>query len=694
MKHCHIWAAAAAMMLIGSCTAEVQPQKQEVEPQTPQETSQDGPQVEKRELVITAYSSDNSSTKSSRGSDGTFYWSKGDKISVFYGSGTQGGACFTSTITEEDRAEVSDFQGEIQIPEGESHEYWGIYPYNPLNEWNETTQTLTTEIPSRQTAAAGTFADGQFISIGHSDELSMGFYHLCGGIKVKVSTSNVTMIYLKGNNGEALAGVVEVMFDQQNHPYVSRVVNPQYEIVLTPPASAQYFTPGVEYFFVTKPVEFRNGFTFTFETDNTVGTRVINSSMTINRARFQWSNSAIDTGVSFVDNPDIVKPNVRAYMDGVDYSHNSGDPDTRGGYSYTAFRENPYTPTCSYTSYDDQPKPVTISWSGRASKIVVSTSPSFDDEGKLEITISNNNTTSTNVYNLIPGVVYYYRVTNGNNVVQNSGSFVPKGSLRQIYIAGTNSNYGIARNFRDMGGWKAGDKTIRYGKLYRGAKISKSDVTTTARAIFQNSGIGNLGIGLDMELRGGKSSDNSVESYYQDRPFPNIEWAQFSVIKFFDIKRDFANENVGYTSKLYRQAIKKIITFLQNDGRAIYYHCEGGADRTGTLAFLIEALLGVSESDISKDYELTTFRTTFYSSGNIQSDYERFRHIEYTSNLSENLKKYPFREFIRYIWQNFDGNTLQEKVTNWALGNGKDGLYNDDPLTLTDIAQLKSLLLE
>lgn len=39
----------------------------------------------------------------------------------------------------------------------------------------------------------------------------------------------------------------------------------------------------------------------------------------------------------------------------------------------------------------------------------------------------------------------------------------------------------------------------------------------------------------------------------------------------------------------------------------VYFHCHGGSDRTGTLAFLIEALLGVSESDLSKDYELTSF---------------------------------------------------------------------------------------
>ena len=30
----------------------------------------------------------------------------------------------------------------------------------------------------------------------------------------------------------------------------------------------------------------------------------------------------------------------------------------------------------------------------------------------------------------------------------------------------------------------------------------------------------------------------------------------------------------------------------------VYIHCTGGADRTGTLAFLINALLGVGEDDL------------------------------------------------------------------------------------------------
>ena len=41
----------------------------------------------------------------------------------------------------------------------------------------------------------------------------------------------------------------------------------------------------------------------------------------------------------------------------------------------------------------------------------------------------------------------------------------------------------------------------------------------------------------------------------------------------------------------------------------VYFHCTAGADRTGTLACILEAILGMSQSDIDKDYELTCFST-------------------------------------------------------------------------------------
>lgn len=651
MKQFSVWAAVAAIMFIGSCTAEPQPQQQETKPEVPQESQV--PQVETRELVITAYSSDGASTKSSRGEDGTFYWSKGDEISVFYGSGAQGGARFQSTITA-NRAEISDFSGTITTSGDATHEYWGIYPYNILNGWDESAQTLTTEIPSHQTAAEGTFADGQFISIGHSDELSMGFYHLCGGIKIKVSTQNVTRITLRGNNNEVLAGVVEVTIDQQNHPVVSRVVKPEYEIALTPPANTQYFVPGAEYYFVTKPVEFQNGFSFIFETDSSVGTRFVNSSMTVNRAKFQWSNSTIDTGVSFVQfdtpDPNIVPSAVRNYIQKANQTYPSDN-------SYTQSFVRDY-------SGSDKPEPVSITWNGSGATLVqVSASPSFDQTlGQNNIQLS---ATSAKIYNLIPNVVYYYRVYAENTLLK-EGCLRPVGPLRMVY--------GVTDNVRDLGGWQGENgKTIRYGKLYRGANID--NITDGGHETNKDIFLNTLNIGLLMDLRGYVGSSTEGPSNPFEGSGTQMDYSIYRVWKYLGFgTKDGRDAELPY-EYLYRDAIKRIISYLSENGEGIYFHCSAGSDRTGTLAFLIEALLGVSECDMSIDYELTSYS---YYDGSLQT-----RKRTYATPGSS----YPYKTFVKHLKDTYNKGTMQKNVEAWA----KDG---DSPLTDADIAQLKALLLE
>ena len=53
-------------------------------------------------------------------------------------------------------------------------------------------------------------------------------------------------------------------------------------------------------------------------------------------------------------------------------------------------------------------------------------------------------------------------------------------------------------------------------------------------------------------------------------------------------------------------------------GENIYFHCRIGTDRTGTLAYILEGLLGVSDEEKLQDYELSFFyglvnRTRYYA---------------------------------------------------------------------------------
>ncbi len=97
----------------------------------------------------------------------------------------------------------------------------------------------------------------------------------------------------------------------------------------------------------------------------------------------------------------------------------------------------------------------------------------------------------------------------------------------------------------------------------------------------------------------------------------------------------------------------------------MYFHCTGGADRTGTVSFLVNALLGVSEADLIHDYEFTTF--SIYGQRNIQQgDYSGY-----------------FQDFITKL-KSFDGETLAEKTENYMLSIG---------MTEEKISSLKEIFL-
>ena len=85
---------------------------------------------------------------------------------------------------------------------------------------------------------------------------------------------------------------------------------------------------------------------------------------------------------------------------------------------------------------------------------------------------------------------------------------------------------------------------------------------------------------------------------------------------------------------LARNALIEIMnafTDVNNTDYSLYFHCRIGADRTGTIAYLLEGLLGVSEEDRYRDYEMSVFfgldeRTRFYT--NKTTNYVKFVHMK------------------------------------------------------------------
>ena len=330
---------------------------------------------------------------------------------------------------------------------------------------------------------------------------------------------------------------------------------------------------------------------------------------------------------------DIENEGTRKFLEEVDYS---SDPD------YVLSFARDYK---SKYGANDKPLPVTVSWTGgTADKVVISQSPRFEDAVELKV-----DTSPAEVFNLIPGVNYYYKVLAGDGNVLKTACVTPVGPMRMIN--------GAASNMRDLGGWKADGGHIVYGRLYRGAALER--ISGSGKDIFIND----LGISVDLDLRGYKESE-----YHVGAVIDGIDYLKLPLEKNL-------GRGTGRTNELYQQAIRSIIGWL-GEGRNVYFHCAGGADRTGSLAFLIEALLGVNESDLSKDYELTTF-----GRGNT-----RLRN--YRASEDETHVLYELITYLRTFGA--PGTSINDLALKWATTRYTDTV---DPLTMDEIALLRKYLI-
>lgn len=93
--------------------------------------------------------------------------------------------------------------------------------------------------------------------------------------------------------------------------------------------------------------------------------------------------------------------------------------------------------------------------------------------------------------------------------------------------------------------------------------------------------------------------------------------------------------------KTFRSALNRVMDDVIS-GESVYFHCKIGTDRTGTMAYFLEGLLGVPEEERLQDYELSYFygllnRHRFYSYQPGSSITHRF---DYMHNL------YPTNESI------------------------------------------------
>lgn len=277
--------------------------------------------------------------------------------------------------------------------------------------------------------------------------------------------------------------------------------------------------------------------------------------------------------------------------------------------------------------------------------------------GTLVITDGNTNNTITKtvqagaikIYNLTPNIFSTFYVIDSNNKIIQQGVIKPTGTCRMIYMTNVD-------NVRDIGGWSCDGGTIKYGKLFRGGEVYgflTEDGTTQALDM--------LGIEKEIDLRFDSDLNGRTESGFGtsvDMLHVDFTWNDLNYQK-----------SSGNIKKLFDPLFDYVIA-----GHPTYFHCSAGADRTGVVAFLCEAILGMSQSDMDKEYELTCF----YSGVENDDQARRRNEIIWTREIN--------------IINSYSGATFRDKAVNYMVSCGitiekinafRAAMINGTPNTLT-----------
>ncbi len=223
-------------------------------------------------------------------------------------------------------------------------------------------------------------------------------------------------------------------------------------------------------------------------------------------------------------------------------------------------------------------------------------------------------------------------------------------------------------NVRDLGGLPGlGGRRVRKGRIYRSSGLNENadyrvPGTKNARPKSEWKGPGatrikpeaakyvveTLGVKTDLDLRGDGETFGMTGSPLGDK----VRWVNIP-----------SAEYGGIFKKKGREAfIVDFKVFLDETNYPIVFHCIAGADRTGSLACVLNGLLGVDADLLHRDWQ-------------------------YTWTGRKNPKNAPekFWEQLMVGFSAFEGATLNAKIENFVLSCG---------FTADDIAKFRKLMLE
>ena len=231
------------------------------------------------------------------------------------------------------------------------------------------------------------------------------------------------------------------------------------------------------------------------------------------------------------------------------------------------------------------------------------------------------------IYNCTPGATSKFVLVGADGSIVQNGVIKPTGACRMIRMTNVD-------NIRDLGGWACDGGTVKYGKLFRGGEMY-GFLTDDGK----QQALDMLGILQEIDLRFAEDLNGRTESGFGptvDMLWVDMTWNALTYQK-----------SSGNIKAIFDPLFDYVIA-----GKPTYFHCSAGADRTGVVALICEAILGVSQPDCDKDYELTNF----YTGVGTDADARRRDEAVWTREIT-------------YL-NTYSGATFREKTMNFLLSCG------------------------
>lgn len=248
-----------------------------------------------------------------------------------------------------------------------------------------------------------------------------------------------------------------------------------------------------------------------------------------------------------------------------------------------------------------------------------------EDESFSNPVVERSKGTSISPGYLKLGTKYFWRVKGGEEV-SDIRSFTTTDIPPRIICS-------PSTNMRDMGGGKNADGVrVRQGLLFRGQASACKASADELKALY----VEKLGIRSELDLRGRDEFLNRCKTWGE---------SDLETIGIRHVFHPIIPYHVHYPPNL--PEFREIFSFLANkDNYPVYFHCAVGSDRTGTIAFLLDGIIGRENQYFYDNYELPSF--------------------------NPNLPRYRYCRKGSELFDTFGGEGVQmrEKVVPYLLGIG------------------------